>query len=779
MARELSIVVTAETQQAEPALERVEARLRGVEVAAEKADKATDKLEDSQRQAAQSAQTQSIGVAKLTTALQTYAGPAAIGLALRRTLDLADQIKELSQQSGFSTDAIQTLGHVANKAGSSFQAVANAANQLDRNLQQGGARMVTAVSKLGFEVDDLLSMRPEDRFRALGIAIGDTADPAERAEIAMTLFGLAGRDLLPMFDDLAQGAEENAPKMSQAWVDGLSEIRDALDDLMAHGSNVLNWFLGWPVVLSNWAANVGATLRSAWDNIAPNVPRMPGRPTSPLLAAPGISFDPLGGQSMGFLEQQLTRSAQEQIRARTRAASGGITPYSPLEWRSLYTNPQAILAAQRGILTPNFAFPGFATPLPNRMNLGFGGANVNGSGFWMNRPSVAMNAPGGGGGGFFGNMFGSVTGGLKSMWQGMTGGNGVGGLLGNLGSGLLTGGLSSLLGMGIGFLGKGIGKLFGGLFGGEGKKTNRTRDAWIRENFGSVDALREAADKAGFSVDRMLSVKKVKDFEAEVKKLQGAMGESEADAQRVGEAMERWGLTIDDMGPKFKQTKINDVFKEALDDLRVLTNAGADFNVIAEKMAPQLGALVHEAIEMGGTVPREMEPILRKMIELGLLTDKNGEKFTELSDIPFAADLNKDFQTLISKMDALISRISELPGLFNDATDAANDFANAAPGADGMPTRPDGGNETTAGFDVGGVAGRDWRQRSLRDTIPAWLRPGEVVLTPEQARGGMSVTINGLSVGGGMTRGETAEQVGKAVVAYMERRGVRFGRRVA
>lgn len=36
------------------------------------------------------------------------------------------------------------------------------------------------------------------------------------------------------------------------------------------------------------------------------------------------------------------------------------------------------------------------------------------------------------------------------------------------------------------------------------------------------------------------------------------------------------------------------------------------------------------------------------------------------------------------------------------------------------------------GFDSGGVVGRDWKARSSRDVIPAWLRRGEVVVTPEQ-----------------------------------------------
>lgn len=762
MARELSIVVTAETQQAEPALERVEARLKGIETQAEKTDDSMKGMETSTAKAAVSMRT-----------MLTVAGVVGAGMveATRRSVAYTAAIDKGAKAARISTDAYQDLDYVARKNGTTFDVLSKSMFDLDIKLSKGSKTTVAAVDAIGLSVDDLLGMSKDSRFREIATAITDIEDPAIQAQVAYDLLGEAGLRLLPVFRDLAEGAEKDAPRMSAAFIEAGGQIERAWESTMAflttRGSQFLAYLTLWPAALANWSTSVSEAM---WG-VTGKLPAAPGRPNSPLLSAPDTTFDPLNGQSMGFVERTLTQSVQERIRAATRRAGSNVIDV-----------PQYMFSGGTPVpLRGSLGFPGFEIP-GLRQNLNFAPyagmlpaqQNLN---FAPYAGSVPMNAPGGGGGSFFGNMFGNVGGGLKSLWQGMSGGGGIGGLLGNMGSGLITGGLSSLLGMGVGLIGKGFGKLFGGLFGGEGKKTNRTRDAWISENFGSVDALREAADKAGFSVERMLSVKKVKDFESEVRKLQGAMGDSEADAQRVGEAMERWGISIDEMGPKFKQTQINDVFKEALDDIRVLTNAGADFNVIAEKMAPQLGAMVHEAIEMGGTVPREMEPILRKMIELGLLTDKNGDKFTELSQIPFAADLNKDFATLISKMDALISRISELPGLFDDATDAANELADAAPGGD-MPTRPDT-SESAPGFDLGGVAGRDWRQRSLRDTIPAWLRPGEVALTPEQARGGVSVQINGLTVGGGMGRAETAEQVGKAVVAYMERRGVRFGRRVA
>ena len=71
------------------------------------------------------------------------------------------------------------------------------------------------------------------------------------------------------------------------------------------------------------------------------------------------------------------------------------------------------------------------------------------------------------------------------------------------------------------FLGKGIGKLFGGLFGGEAKKTKQMREEFLK-TAGGLEEVQKMAKYAGVSVDKLMSTKKTKEFEAEVKKLEAA-----------------------------------------------------------------------------------------------------------------------------------------------------------------------------------------------------------------------------------------------------------------
>jgi hypothetical protein len=783
MARELTIAIAIDnTDEAAQALQKVEDRLQGVEKAAEKTGDAIEGVEDQAKDTGQELNTldnklkgviQQFG--KLGTGGVVAAAGAAMAVATKYALDYGASIDKAATNARVSTDAMQGLDSVAKKNGTTFAALANSMQQLDVKLSQGGEKVTRVVESLGMEVDDLLRLSRDDRFREMGIAIANIEDPAEQATAAFELLGAAGLDLLPVFRDMAAGADRDAPKMASAWVEATAEIsrglQDVIDKGIAYGKHAALWLTTWPLLPATWAR---AWSEAAWTvagATSVQLPAMPGRPTGGMFDTSLKPFDPLNGQSMSFTERQLNQGVQ-------RPRAGGRAPLGPMYG------------------------PAYVPDLVNGMDL-WGGSNWNGNGAWMNRPTVPMNAsnpilgatqnlnfagyaptvgmnrPGVSGGGF-GNFFRSQGGRLMGMGLGMASGflpgmsatgssigGGVGSAIGGIGK-LAGSTLGSFLGPLGGIAGGLVGKLFGKK---EGAKTNDTRDDFISQNFGSVDALRDAAEKAGFSVDKLLSVKKVKDFEAEVQKLNKALQEQEEDALRVNDAMERWGITVEEMGPKFKQTQINDVFKETLDDIRVLTNAGADFNTIAEKMAPTLGGMVQEAIEMGGTVPREMEPILKEMIELGILTDKNGDKFTDLSQIPFAADLNKDFTTLISKMDALISKISKLPGLFDDAADSAGNLAAVTPG--GGDGGDGGGNDPSVGMDRGGVAGRVSSQHSMRDVIPAMLRPGERVLTPEQAGGGLNLTINGISIGA-MSEAETAEQVGKAITLHLRRRGVRF-----
>lgn len=279
-----------------------------------------------------------------------------------------------------------------------------------------------------------------------------------------------------------------------------------------------------------------------------------------------------------------------------------------------------------------------------------------------------------GGGGASGALkaVGSNLGGQLGETLGAAAAKAVGGKLGAM-LGAAGGPVGAALG---GLAGSAAGKLLGGLFGsGEGRQVNDLRDKFVSAA-GGIHALNVQAQAAGLTLDRLLNAKNVKDYEAAVLQLQGAFQQQAADQQLLAATVEKYGLTLADLGPKFAQGKIIERSRELLDEWRVLEDAGADMTAVASKMAPEVGKFIEEAIRSGTTVPRELEPIIAAMLATGQLTDAAGEKFTEMSQIPFAKDVNASLLAVAEKLDIVVDKLAKgLAGAFDAAASAGEAMA--------------------------------------------------------------------------------------------------------
>lgn len=131
---------------------------------------------------------------------------------------------------------------------------------------------------------------------------------------------------------------------------------------------------------------------------------------------------------------------------------------------------------------------------------------------------------------------------------------------------------------------------------------------------------------------------------------------------------------------------------------------------------------------------------------------------------------------LTKKLDELIAQLAKLADGFANAAGAAADLADveypdAGDGSGGGQSQNGSGSP---GFATGGVVGRDFRRPGHGDIFPALLKRGERVL-PAGASGGMALSVGNISIGGGYgSRTEAVEEIGDALVSYLERRGARL-----
>lgn len=139
--------------------------------------------------------------------------------------------------------------------------------------------------------------------------------------------------------------------------------------------------------------------------------------------------------------------------------------------------------------------------------------------------------------------------------------------------------------------------------------------------------------------------------ESQRKLLEGLSGAPSID--RLREAAESFGLTLNDLGPALGQLNLTDTFDQLFSKATMLLDADADPDTLFRAMADQINEAIERARKMGLAIPEFMRPMLQRMLEMGLLTDEFGKQMDTLSGLTFS-------DTLLSSLDKLRIAIEEL-----------------------------------------------------------------------------------------------------------------------
>lgn len=137
-----------------------------------------------------------------------------------------DEVTKKAKSMEMSTDALMGLQHAAEQAGVSSDMMAKSMQKLQKNIglalidQAGPAH--DALAQLGLDVNAVGAMSPEKQFLAIADALKNVANPAERAALAVDLFGKAGQDLTILTN---QGSEA-----IQAQIDELKTLQGTLSE---------------------------------------------------------------------------------------------------------------------------------------------------------------------------------------------------------------------------------------------------------------------------------------------------------------------------------------------------------------------------------------------------------------------------------------------------------------------------------------------------------------------------------------------------------------------
>ena len=731
-------------------------------------------LADETRKAGQEAKSFGSQIGKLNGLLSTFGVGLSVGAVVsfgRSVLSAGDQIQKMADQTGLGTAEVQKLQYIAGQSGSAMGSLVSAIQNLQQRLGEGNAGTIGAINQLNINLADFAKLDSYQQMTLLAERVRAVKDPTDQAALAADLFGKNWKEILPAIKSGMQELGEAAPVMADETVQALDRIGDSMESLKGHAI----------VLGASGVTALEAFGFAVGDMLSQFNPEHIGVRTSELLRMQAALNDPSG---LAGAMQQATEASSgfakmgiEPLRAiavptrheiamlniqldlqRESATKASEAAKKHAEELKKTAEEHAKMAEKIGLLNLANASPivrqiydPAAGELPGlaklreyvkaldqvraiESSIGTRGAQgLESIGKAMKLDTLSPR-------GLTDSLKSLVSGDVGSVFKDVTGffkqgaGQVATGFLRGIGD-MLTGGLSGLLSSGLGLLGKGISKLFGG----DGKEANRMRDQFIA-TFNAMgkqglDVLREKAYIAGISLDRLLDANNPKRMTAAINELTAALQFQDQAMAVLQETTEKYGFTLEELGPAFARQALDQQAQALFKDFQVLTAAGIDVDTVLSRMGESIQQFVSDALKTGTEIPAAMAPMLQRMVEMGQLTDDNGNVINDLKEagVSFALTMSQGFQSLIGEVQKLTDAISRGLGLAiqNIPQPTINGHVSwtideIPSGGESVSFASRGGLVTPSGvryMAAGGFVPRG------TDTVPAMLTPGERVLS--------------------------------------------------
>lgn len=165
--------------------------------------------------------------------------------------------------------------------------------------------------------------------------------------------------------------------------------------------------------------------------------------------------------------------------------------------------------------------------------------------------------------------------------------------------------------------------------------------------------------------------------DAEKQSLLGLTGAVAPNFAQLTQTAANYGLTLQDLGPKFEQADISKRADQIVSDFQNLTKAGADTGNVIKGMGSSVSTLVDDALKYGSTLPTALQPIVDQLAKAGELTDSSGRKITDLSKLKFDDAGDPLAQGMKNLTDAINNLDKLLGGLPDTAQTAADGIGKA------------------------------------------------------------------------------------------------------
>lgn len=197
------------------------------------------------------------------------AAASAVVSGLTNLEDRVEKLGNTADKLGVSFEFIQTLEEAANRSGTSVDSVSAAFGRLQKSVlgvDEESKAAQKALQEIGVTSEQLAALKPEEQYRLIGEELRGIEDPAKRTATAVALFGKAGAELIPFFNNFAGAAVDverfNAQLSSidRTRIDGLGASFDTVRvSLTGLGNELLTPFIGITQSLGDGLSSAIAT----------------------------------------------------------------------------------------------------------------------------------------------------------------------------------------------------------------------------------------------------------------------------------------------------------------------------------------------------------------------------------------------------------------------------------------------------------------------------------------------------------------------------------------
>jgi hypothetical protein len=121
-------------------------------------------------------------------------------------LDLGGTMKDLSERTGETAGNLLLLRRAFDNSGVGADKVGTSVNKLQKFMDdaaQGSEKNITVLSRLGLTMADMAGKTPTEQMGMLAEKLNGVTDNGERSALAMSVFGKAGGQLLPLLADFS------------------------------------------------------------------------------------------------------------------------------------------------------------------------------------------------------------------------------------------------------------------------------------------------------------------------------------------------------------------------------------------------------------------------------------------------------------------------------------------------------------------------------------------------------------------------------------------------